>query len=165
MAASDVGRVTGVRWTDWEAAAAAQESGRAAIVLAQWQSPDAGRQAVKEIVSRVFRAAPGVRSAHEWAERIVELHYRDEHERQRHFSVQALRLYTLQGVRVGWNTALSVLLMGDGLVSNAVEGAAAQRYADEIFLAVVRPDPEWTAGAGSRQSRSTSGSAVARVRQ
>jgi len=152
MAVRRVDDPTGGRWIDWQEAAAAQQNGRADEVLARWQGEDANRRAVVDVVGKVFRSAPTVRSAHEWAERIVELHYPDALSRERRCAVQALRLHTLQGVTVGWNTALQVLLMSDGLVTTAAEGVAAQRYADEIFLAVVEPDPGGATGRGGSRS-------------
>jgi hypothetical protein len=146
MATMTTGNWTGDRWTNYEVAAAAQRSGRAAKSLARWHGSDDLRRAVLAIMSAVFSAATSVRSAHEWAERVVELHYPDAGGRRRHFAVQALRVHTLQGVPVGWNTALSVLLIGDGRVSNLAESAGAQSWADEIFLAVVGDDPDGAAG-------------------
>ena len=151
MRAMSTRNSSGNRWTDYEIAAAAQSSGRAEKGLARWHGSDDHRRAVLAIMSEVFTAATSVRSAHEWAERIVEFHYPDALSRRRHFAVQALRLYTLQGVPVGWNTALSILLMGEGLVSNLAEGASAQSWADEIFLAVVGDGPEAAAGAADRR--------------
>lgn len=157
MGTRRTGDSTGNRWTDFEVAGAAQRSGRATISLARFHGSDDRRRAVLTIMGEVFRAATTVRSAHEWAERVVELHYPDSLGQRRHFAVQALRIYTLQGVPVGWNTALSVLLVGEELVSNLAEGAGAQVWADEIFRSVVGDDPDGAAGRGRSTSPDTVG--------
>ena len=153
MARNDDKKIAGRRWIDYGAAAAAQSSGRAARMLARWDSAEESQRAVMGVVSEVLAAATSVRSGHEWAERIVEIHYPDAASGKRHAAVQALRLHTLLGVQVGWNTALSVVLAGDGVVSNVAEAAAAQAFADRIYRAVVGGDPDDERRGGSRRPR------------